>query len=132
MGWRTHGKQWEFQFAAVRDTPRAGGSCSILEILCCTYSTLKSGCITVWNGSGRIALWFPFRRSVADCLGHRGMSRASVNSSSFLLGPVCGCGASGSVAQLVAHLHGMQGVRGSSPLRSTTMLLLKPLSRTTG
>ena len=25
----------------------------------------------------------------------------------------------GSVAQLVAHLHGMQGVRGSSPLRST-------------
>jgi hypothetical protein len=23
------------------------------------------------------------------------------------------------VAQLVAHLHGMQGVRGSSPLRST-------------
>ena len=25
----------------------------------------------------------------------------------------------GPVAQLVAHLHGMQGVRGSSPLRST-------------
>ena len=26
---------------------------------------------------------------------------------------------SGPVAQLVAHLHGMQGVRGSNPLRST-------------
>jgi hypothetical protein len=26
----------------------------------------------------------------------------------------------GAVAQLVAHLHGMQGVRGSSPLSSTT------------
>jgi hypothetical protein len=26
------------------------------------------------------------------------------------------------VAQLVAHLHGMQGVRGSSPLRSTVVL----------
>src|SRR5215218_10644159 len=26
----------------------------------------------------------------------------------------------GPVAQLVAHLHGMQGVRGSNPLRSTT------------
>ena len=26
---------------------------------------------------------------------------------------------SGAVAQLVAHLHGMQGVRGSSPLSST-------------
>ena len=28
-------------------------------------------------------------------------------------------GEDGPVAQLVAHLHGMQGVRGSSPLRST-------------
>ena len=28
-------------------------------------------------------------------------------------------GAFGAVAQLVAHLHGMQGVRGSSPLSST-------------
>jgi hypothetical protein len=27
----------------------------------------------------------------------------------------------GAVAQLVAHLHGMQGVRGSSPLSSTHM-----------
>jgi hypothetical protein len=33
------------------------------------------------------------------------------------------------VAQLVAHLHGMQGVRGSSPLRSTVVLtgLIWPL-----
>ena len=35
----------------------------------------------------------------------------------------------GSVAQLVAHLHGMQGVRGSSPLRSTRT---KRLSRWEG
>jgi hypothetical protein len=43
------------------------------------------------------------------------------------------------VAQLVAHLHGMQGVRGSSPLRSTTVvcrnfpafsLKLKPVNLT--
>ena len=31
----------------------------------------------------------------------------------------------GAVAQLVAHLHGMQGVRGSSPLSSTGVLRLK-------
>ena len=31
----------------------------------------------------------------------------------------------GPVAQLVAHLHGMQGVRGSSPLRSTKENLAK-------
>jgi hypothetical protein len=30
----------------------------------------------------------------------------------------------GAVAQLVAHLHGMQGVRGSSPLSSTKKVLL--------
>jgi hypothetical protein len=30
----------------------------------------------------------------------------------------------GAVAQLVAHLHGMQGVRGSSPLSSTEEVLL--------
>ena len=35
----------------------------------------------------------------------------------------------GPVAQLVAHLHGMQGVRGSSPLRSTESLLLRSLRR---
>ena len=33
----------------------------------------------------------------------------------------------GAVAQLVAHLHGMQGVRGSSPLRSTDGTRLEPL-----
>ena len=32
------------------------------------------------------------------------------------------CLSFGPVAQLVAHLHGMQGVRGSSPLRSTKEL----------
>ena len=34
----------------------------------------------------------------------------------------------GPVAQLVAHLHGMQGVRGSSPLRSTKTAWLEALS----
>ena len=32
------------------------------------------------------------------------------------------------MAQLVAHLHGMQGVRGSNPLSSTKSVLLKPWS----
>ena len=31
----------------------------------------------------------------------------------------------GAIAQLVAHLHGMQGVRGSNPLSSTKSALLK-------
>lgn len=35
----------------------------------------------------------------------------------------------GPVAQLVAHLHGMQGVTGSSPVRSTTKFLLEPSTR---
>jgi hypothetical protein len=30
-----------------------------------------------------------------------------------------GIGLTGAVAQLVAHLHGMEGVRGSNPLSST-------------
>jgi hypothetical protein len=34
----------------------------------------------------------------------------------------------GAVAQLVAHLHGMQGVRGSNPLSSTIWLLLEPMT----
>ena len=34
----------------------------------------------------------------------------------------------GPVAQLVAHLHGMQGVRGSSPLRSTKIFDFHGLS----
>jgi hypothetical protein len=33
------------------------------------------------------------------------------------------------VAQLVAHLHGMQGVRGSNPLSSTKSFLLKLLDQ---
>gem|GEM_PF-3323777 len=35
---------------------------------------------------------------------------------------------SGAVAQLVAHLHGMQGVRGSSPLSSTSVERPRSLS----
>ncbi|MEN9542944.1 MAG: hypothetical protein RJB54_444 [Actinomycetota bacterium] len=34
-------------------------------------------------------------------------------------GKVCRATKLGAIAQLVAHLHGMQGVRGSSPLSST-------------
>ncbi|MEY3165507.1 MAG: hypothetical protein RLZZ291_24 [Actinomycetota bacterium] len=34
-------------------------------------------------------------------------------------GKVCRARKFGAIAQLVAHLHGMQGVRGSSPLSST-------------
>ncbi len=37
----------------------------------------------------------------------------------MLLTPVSASLIHGAVAQLVAHLHGMQGVRGSSPLSST-------------
>ena len=33
---------------------------------------------------------------------------------------------SGPVEQLVAHMHGMQGVRGSSPLRSTEVIAMSP------
>ena len=42
--------------------------------------------------------------------------------------PDSGRAASGPVAQLVAHLHGMQGVRGSSPLRSTISTGVRPLA----
>ncbi|MEY2663508.1 MAG: hypothetical protein RIR35_316 [Actinomycetota bacterium] len=35
-------------------------------------------------------------------------------------GKVCAAVKLGAIAQLVAHLHGMQGVRGSSPLSSTS------------
>ena len=34
-------------------------------------------------------------------------------------GKVCTRTKNGAIAQLVAHLHGMQGVRGSNPLSST-------------
>ena len=37
-------------------------------------------------------------------------------------GKVCAAEKLGAIAQLVAHLHGMQGVRGSSPLSSTSWL----------
>jgi hypothetical protein len=36
---------------------------------------------------------------------------------------------SGAVAQLVAHLHGMEGVRGSSPLSSTNSAVCGPRDR---
>src|SRR4051812_32504408 len=38
----------------------------------------------------------------------------------------------GPVAQLVEHLHGMEGARGSSPLRSTLQILNPPLVRPSG
>ena len=40
-------------------------------------------------------------------------------------GKVCSSQVIGAVAQLVAHLHGMQGVRGSNPLSSTKSVVLK-------
>ncbi len=36
-------------------------------------------------------------------------------------------GGDGALAQLVEHLHGMQRVSGSNPLRSTTAVIRRPL-----
>src|SRR4029077_197425 len=73
----------------------------------------------VQREGGRVPARTRFRNRRTGWLGFRRLPA----------GPVGSC--SGAVAQLVAHLHGMQRVRGSSPLSSTKLAGQRHVSPTT-